>query len=978
MLPLFCVLAFAVVALIALPSTASAFNIANFNYNNSTLQAAGHPNVTISFDRKGGENEDLRDVLLDLPTGVFANPESANPKCTATQFNTDKCPANSVVGSTIVKVKAGGLLDITAPGTINVITPDANQVATLGITVRPPRICILLIFCAVPDKMFLKTGIVVRSYEDSGLRTYTPGAGRTTSIAIPPIVKSGLLTLDITVNSMSLTFNGKANSAKTGPYFWTQTGSCLPATAAVTITSYQNVNSSATSSYTPTGCPSVPFNPTFTWSVTNNTSEAQTAAKFTLNVPEADATIQNTLPKIVDVDFPNGSGINLNALSGVTACTEDQLKTRACPASSIIGTANALSKYLPPSLDGKVFAMGVGNQIPVGVELVGPRNTIVIFRGTLGTRGDANLGTGHVYATFDRIPQLPFASFTLDFTKELYKNPQTCGTQTVNAKMTGFNGTAATNGNGTVVNKTATYSVANCAVAPETTITAGPPSTTSINTPSFSFTSNIAAATFQCKMDAGVYELCTSPYNSPALTDGSHTFTVKAVNGLVEDPTPASATFTVATSGFEFFPAPVITPSTTQGAAHPNLDATINLRNGQPKSVAIKLPAGFSASLTARPLCGQSDANAGTCPAASKIGSSQITVDTFGGAVTGVGEAFLTDAPTANDAGGIAVKIPLSIGDFIASGGANLVNNGNNQNLELRNIPTDVNGTAITVTQFKLGLDGATNNFLTNPSNCSATDGFVANSVAHDNTNADPITVAFQATGCSTIPFAPTVTQTLISPVAGTETGIIADVTLQPGNATIKTLRVNEPPSLGPNFPSFGVTADQCPSASAASPTSVFNPAGCPPQSLVGSMVINTPLLPTPLTGQVFLINKSPLPWFGVKFDQPGISVRLIGVTSTPQVVPTCDPLTDDNGFCQTQISAVFNNLPDVPLSSVKFTLDGPTRAGVNQPLSGKILVVAVPGDATCVPSSPAKSIVTPFSGNPATNLTQNIAISGC
>jgi hypothetical protein len=142
-------------------------------------------------------------------------------------------------------------------------------------------------------------------------------------------------------------------------------------------------------------------------------------------------------------------------------------------------------------------------------------------------------------------------------------------------------------------------------------------------------------------------------------------------------------------------------------------------------------------------------------------------------------------------------------------------------------------------------------------------------------------------------------------------------------------------------------------------------------------MDITTPLLPFVLHGDVYLINKSPLPWFGVKFDNPGISVRLIGVTSTPQVDAACDPATDPNGFCQTQISTIFNNLPDVPLTHVTFGLNGPDRTGSQGTLSGKMLVVASPGDSACA-SGPAKTTVTPWRGIPVVSLTQTINVTGC
>jgi hypothetical protein len=142
-------------------------------------------------------------------------------------------------------------------------------------------------------------------------------------------------------------------------------------------------------------------------------------------------------------------------------------------------------------------------------------------------------------------------------------------------------------------------------------------------------------------------------------------------------------------------------------------------------------------------------------------------------------------------------------------------------------------------------------------------------------------------------------------------------------------------------------------------------------------MTITTPLLAAPLVGDVYLINKSPLPWFGVRFRIPGIALDLVGVTSTPQVDPLCDAATDPNGFCQTQIATRFGSLPDTPLTHVKFDLTMPDRAGANGTLSSKLLVAAGPGDATCLPTLTGAWSASSISGTPRSG-TQSIALSGC
>lgn len=88
------------------------------------------------------------------------------------------------------------------------------------------------------------------------------------------------------------------------------------------------------------------------------------------------------------------------------------------------------------------------------------------------------------------------------------------------------------------------------AVAPDTTITSGPPNLTNDSTPTFELNSPTdAGATFECKVDGGGFTPCTSPHTTSALTDGSHGFDVRAVdpNGN-RDGTPAARSFSVDTA----------------------------------------------------------------------------------------------------------------------------------------------------------------------------------------------------------------------------------------------------------------------------------------------------------------------------------------------------------------------------------------------------------------------------------------------
>ena len=85
--------------------------------------------------------------------------------------------------------------------------------------------------------------------------------------------------------------------------------------------------------------------------------------------------------------------------------------------------------------------------------------------------------------------------------------------------------------------------------APDTSITAGPSGPTNDSTPTFTFTSTEAGSTFECRIDAGAFAACTTPFTTNALADGPHTFQVRATDGVGNiDATPATRSFTVDTS----------------------------------------------------------------------------------------------------------------------------------------------------------------------------------------------------------------------------------------------------------------------------------------------------------------------------------------------------------------------------------------------------------------------------------------------
>ncbi|HXF00382.1 MAG TPA: glycosyl hydrolase [Solirubrobacterales bacterium] len=85
---------------------------------------------------------------------------------------------------------------------------------------------------------------------------------------------------------------------------------------------------------------------------------------------------------------------------------------------------------------------------------------------------------------------------------------------------------------------------------PVASITGGPTqgSFTNDSTPTFSFASNEAGSTFVCRYDSTPFVACSSPYTrSTTLTNGAHTFSVKAIDAPGNESTIVSRSFTVDT-----------------------------------------------------------------------------------------------------------------------------------------------------------------------------------------------------------------------------------------------------------------------------------------------------------------------------------------------------------------------------------------------------------------------------------------------
>ena len=85
---------------------------------------------------------------------------------------------------------------------------------------------------------------------------------------------------------------------------------------------------------------------------------------------------------------------------------------------------------------------------------------------------------------------------------------------------------------------------------PDTTIDNTPLNPSNDVNPSFTFSSADTGSTFACQLDGGGWAVCASPQNYTGLSDGSHTFEVRATNPRGNtDTTPAAFTWLIDVTG---------------------------------------------------------------------------------------------------------------------------------------------------------------------------------------------------------------------------------------------------------------------------------------------------------------------------------------------------------------------------------------------------------------------------------------------
>jgi hypothetical protein len=412
------------------------------------------------------------------------------------------------------------------------------------------------------------------------------------------------------------------------------------------------------------------------------------------------------------------------------------------------------------------------------------------------------------------------------------------------------------------------------------------------------------------------------PFSSLALKFNRGALTAVA-NPLICGTPTGSASFTPVTGVPPFktegFPVPVTgcAPSlpfslsqstedeTPAAGAHTSYAFNLSRNEGEQYLQKIKttLPLGLVGAIPTVTLCTEAQANAVSCPAASKIGTATTQSGSGSAPFTNTGSVYLTGpyngAPYGLETVVPAVAGPFNLGNVVARSTIN-INQTTAQVSSETTVPTIVQGIPLRMRSLSVNINKQ--GFLYNPTNCSAlaTESTLTSTFGAVQSG---LKTPFQVEGCGALPFKPGFTASTSGKHSKANgASLITTLTAFPGQANVKSVLVTLPKQL----PSRLTTLQK------ACLAKVFeeNPYNCTkvsPGSEVGTATAITPTLPGVMKGPAYLVSHGgeAFPSLELVLESNGVRVILEGKTNIKKGITTTN----------------FESTPDVPVSSVTVTL---------------------------------------------------------
>jgi hypothetical protein len=409
-----------------------------------------------------------------------------------------------------------------------------------------------------------------------------------------------------------------------------------------------------------------------------------------------------------------------------------------------------------------------------------------------------------------------------------------------------------------------------------------------------------------------------APLGTPA-TCGAYTTTASIAPWSGNTPAEPSSTFDI-TSGpngspchdpLQFQPSLTVGTSSIQAGGFSPFVMTMSREDGeQPlQGITLHMPKGVSGTLSHVKLCGEQQADEGTCGPESQIGETIVSVGVGGDPYTVKGGRVYITSPYKGapfglsivnpakagpyDLGQVIVRAKLEVDEETAAITVTTDNTGPYK------IPTIIDGIPLQIRHVNVNIDRP--GFTFNSTNCSPLD--ITGELVSTEGATSTLQVPYQVTNCAVLAFKPKLeasTTGKTSRANGASFHVKLGYPAGPYDANISRVKVELPKQL----PSRLTTLQK------ACTAAVFNanPAACPAASIVGHATAVTPVLPVPLSGPAYFVSHGgeAFPSLVIVLQGYGVTVHLVGSTFINKAGVT---------------SSTFKTVPDVPVGTFELTL---------------------------------------------------------
>jgi hypothetical protein len=882
------------------------------------LEAGSHPwEITTSFEipalfsppSPAGDGgtvfrpvENVKNVLVELPPGLVGDPQ-AIPRCTEVELREEECPADSRVGAFGIigdKFQYGEFRTTGAEGlyppeggccsAIYNVVPQGGYPAEFGFT-----------FANVP--VFLYASVV---HTGSGYHLRVASAG------IPSALETAYAAITFFGDP------GKLNEEPGETAFLTNPADCSKggpsSISSIGLDSWENPQRwvAAESETYPqlTGCNLLQFDPSVELTPSPPSEGGTTQAdepsgeNFDLKVPQTSGFSERATPELKDatVTLPEGVSVSPSAAEGLVGCSEtgpqginvgsDQIgpegQDLGDPEATELGEGHA-----GPGGNASPYDDGLYHTAPGHCPAASTLGTVEVCTPLLPNRanGDGVKEEGEK-ACEEHSGIAPLQG-------HVYLAQPKCG----GAGQPACTEASATNGElfGLYIEMEGSGVI----VKLPGTVSANPQ--TGQLTASFKENPQLPFSDLRLHFHGGPRAPLANPQSC-----GSFATTSMLTSWASETPVSGSSSFEIGgCSGNPFNPAFSAGTTTPVAGAYSPFTLSFARNDGEQdlSGITLSTPPGLLGVIAGVTRCGEVEANAGTCPSASQIGTTTVTAGAGSEPYTITGGRVYLTGPYNGRPFGLSIVVPAVAGPFnlgnVIVRASIAVNPATAQLTIVSNpLPQVVDGVPVRLRTVNVEVNRPS--FMLNATNCNQ------QSIAATITGEHPlgsgeaaktsaVSVPYGASGCAGLPFKPKLTASAGG--KGTKAGGSSfDVKLESaglGQANIAKVDLQLPKALS--------TRDSTLNKACTEAQFAANPAGCPEGSIIGNATIHTPILSGALTGPVYLVSHG-----GAAFPDVEIVLQGEGVTLV------LDGKTDiKKGITYSN----FESTPDAPFTSFETEL---------------------------------------------------------